>query len=623
MLADMKKILFLMLPVLLCHGAQLYVDVNAPANGNGSAAKPFNKIQKAADSVNPGDTVIIKPGVYFETVHLKRFGTKDAPITFRADKIQKNRVIVTGADKAIRTKAVKWQLHDEKTLTSCASTAHPYPPRVLYSGVDLYSYKSLKLLMTFEAKPGVPGPRHGYFYDRKTQKLYVRLRADGKYGPSDPNQHVMAVAPTKGQHNDGEKADSVYYNFGLKGTPGKSLNVIIDGITFETPSRTAVYVCGNDVTVRNCLFAGCMAGGVCGRFLGASDEKERNLIASNNVTVENCEWHIFPIYDDVKELIDLVRSKKVIIKNPDDRKFHYWVHKHPNQGAKVYYETGIIHDMGKDWVLRNCHIHDAFDGLARMGSAENLIIEGCVFERCIDNAIQTEPHGKNLHIRRNRFIDTFQSVSYQPIDGTPWPSAIYVYQNLFYLTEKNIFDFGYTSAFKIGIPAGQASRPSVKKQPAMRNFNWNDIAIPGGLNIFNNTIIAPGFRLAGDLGAPAQKITNVNFYNNLAVVGTLSNSMRKPGNGGVKSYTYVNNKFALIGKWHPVFPAVKGQVTKNPSEVLAGWKNNSFIPEKFTDSTKVSGMPEHFKYVGAFQSADEKIAVNAGVKEELPAAPLK
>ena len=618
----MKKLLFLLLPVLICRGANIYVDAQAPANGNGSEKHPFNSVQKAADIVNPGDTVIIKPGVYFETVHLKRFGTKTAPVTFKADKIQKNRVIITGADKAIRTKAKKWELHDKATLTYSVDTAHPYPPRVLYSGTDLYSYQSLKLLMTFEAKKGVPGPRHGYFYDRKTKKLYVRLRADGKYGSSDPNDHVMAVAPTKGKHTDGELENSVYYNFGIKGTPGKSLNVIIDGITFETPSRTAVYICGNDAIVKNCLFVGCMAGGVAGKFAHDSSPGSYKE-ASNNITVENCEWHIFPIYDDVKELIDLVRSKKVVIKNPADRQFHYWVHKHPNKGAKVYYETGIIHYMGKNWILRDCIIRDAFDGLARMGSAENLIIEGCLFERCIDNAIQTEPHGQNIHIRRNRFADSFQTISYQPIDGPPWPGKIYVYQNLFYLTPKNIFNFGYTSSFKIGIPPGQAKRPAVAKDPAMKNFNWNDIAIPGGLHIFNNTIITPGYRLAGDLGAPVQKITNVNFSNNLGIVGTLSNSMRKEGDGGVKSYTYINNQFALIGKWHPVFAGVKTQVTKKAESVLADWKKNSFVPEKFTGSAKLDGMPESFKYVGAMQSADDKIAENAGIKEELPAAPLK
>ena len=611
----MKKLLFLLLPIYLCQGAVLFVDVKAPAGGDGSEARPFNKIQTAADKVNPGDTVIIKEGVYFETIHLKRFGTKEAPVTFTADKVKKNRVIVTGADKAIRTKAVKWELFDKKTGTYCAPTVHPFPPRVLYSGTDLFPYKSLKLLMKFEAKNGVPGPRHGFFYDRKSQKLYVRLRQDGKYGSPAPNNHTMAVAPTKGKHTDGELPNSVYYNFGVKGTPGKSLNVIINGITFETPSRTAVYVCGNDVTVKNCLFLGCMAGGVSGKFVDENDKKSHSLVSSN-ITIESCEWHIFPIYDDVKELIELVRSGKAVIKNANDRNFHYWVHKHPSKGAKVYYETGIIRNLGHNWTLRNCYIHDVFDGIARMGINKNTVIEDCVFERCIDNAIQTEPHGQNIFIRRNRIIDTFQGISYQPIDGTPWPGKIYVYKNLFYNTPANAFNFGYTSAFKIGIPASQAKRPSVASREDMRNCNWNEIAVPGGLNIFNNSVIAKGYRLVGDLGAPLQKITNVNFYNNLAVVGTLSNSMRKPGPGGVKGYTYANNRFALIGKQHPVFASVKDQVTSKGEEVLINWKKNSFVPEKFTESVKIDGMPEHFKYVGALQFSNEKIAERTGIQEE-------
>lgn len=60
MLTDIK-ILF---PVLLCHGTELFVDVKAPSGIDGSTAKAFNKIQHAADIVKPGDTAVIKPGVY-------------------------------------------------------------------------------------------------------------------------------------------------------------------------------------------------------------------------------------------------------------------------------------------------------------------------------------------------------------------------------------------------------------------------------------------------------------------------------------------------------------------------------------------------------------------------------
>ena len=72
-----KKLLFLLLPLAACCGKEIYVDINASAPGKGTQSSPFTAIQQAADAVEPGDTVIIKPGVYFETVRLKRFGTEE------------------------------------------------------------------------------------------------------------------------------------------------------------------------------------------------------------------------------------------------------------------------------------------------------------------------------------------------------------------------------------------------------------------------------------------------------------------------------------------------------------------------------------------------------------------
>ena len=610
----MKKLLFALLPLFCCHGATLYVDGSASAGGNGSEKKPFATVQAAADRVNPGDTVIIKPGVYFETVRLKRFGTKDKPVTFKADKVKKNRVIITGADKAVRTGAKKWQLHDKKSATYFVKTANPSPVRVLYSGTDLFPYKSLTGLMRFEARPGVPGPRHGFYYQKASGKLFVRLRPDGKYGPADPNKHIMAISAPRESHTDVENPDSRSYNFGILGKVNQSLNVIIDGITFETPGRTAIYVSGNDVTVRNCLFLGCLAGGVSGRYIGEQYSK-KVAESSKNVLVERCEWHNFPIFDDVAELIDLVKSGKIVIKNPKDQRFHYWVHKNPTNGALIYYETGIIRNVGKNWTLRNCYIHDVFDGIANLNWAENTIIEDNLFEKCIDNAVETENHAKNCHFRRNRCVDIFQSISYQPINGEPWAGPIYIYQNLVYRTSANIFKTGSSSTFKIGIPAKQAKNRLNINKPEMKNYDWINVTTPG-VHIFNNTFIEPGIRLVGDLDGPAQKLKNITFSNNIAVSSALSYNLRRPGDGGVKVYKYTNNRFALTAKAYPLFPEVEKQVTRVPEDVLPGWKDNSFVPAKFEAAADIPGMPAKFKYIGALQSADEQIAANPGIAED-------
>ena len=62
----------------------------------GSSAKPWRTIQRAADVAQPGDVVTIRGGVYREWVKPENAGREDAPIVYQAAKGE--RVVVTGAD---------------------------------------------------------------------------------------------------------------------------------------------------------------------------------------------------------------------------------------------------------------------------------------------------------------------------------------------------------------------------------------------------------------------------------------------------------------------------------------------------------------------------------------------
>jgi hypothetical protein len=63
----------------------------------GSAARPWKTITKAAEMVGPGDSVVIRGGVYRERVLVKTSGTGQAPIRFEA--APGEQVVVTGADR--------------------------------------------------------------------------------------------------------------------------------------------------------------------------------------------------------------------------------------------------------------------------------------------------------------------------------------------------------------------------------------------------------------------------------------------------------------------------------------------------------------------------------------------
>ncbi|MCX7968438.1 MAG: right-handed parallel beta-helix repeat-containing protein [Armatimonadetes bacterium] len=80
-------------------GATYVVDVNSPKASDenpGTADLPLKSINRAAQLVQPGDTVIVKAGIYREHVRLTRSGKPGAPITFVA--YPPGSVIITGAD---------------------------------------------------------------------------------------------------------------------------------------------------------------------------------------------------------------------------------------------------------------------------------------------------------------------------------------------------------------------------------------------------------------------------------------------------------------------------------------------------------------------------------------------
>jgi hypothetical protein len=90
---------------------QIFVDINASENGNGSQEFPFKYIQQAADIAQPGGLCQVMPGEYHEEVHPQYSGTSDKPIIYAS--AEQNRAIITGADRVTGWQHVAgpvWQL---------------------------------------------------------------------------------------------------------------------------------------------------------------------------------------------------------------------------------------------------------------------------------------------------------------------------------------------------------------------------------------------------------------------------------------------------------------------------------------------------------------------------------
>lgn len=81
-------------------GAQYVVAQRAPNatdEGPGTSERPWKTLSQAAAKAGPGDRVLVRDGIYRESVVLKKSGTAQAPIRFEA--APGAHVVLTGADR--------------------------------------------------------------------------------------------------------------------------------------------------------------------------------------------------------------------------------------------------------------------------------------------------------------------------------------------------------------------------------------------------------------------------------------------------------------------------------------------------------------------------------------------
>ena len=87
---------------------EIYVDIKASAQGDGSAARPFRSINDAASIAAPGDTVKVAPGIYRENVDPKNSGTETERIQYVST--EPLAAVITGAERADN-----WERYKEST----------------------------------------------------------------------------------------------------------------------------------------------------------------------------------------------------------------------------------------------------------------------------------------------------------------------------------------------------------------------------------------------------------------------------------------------------------------------------------------------------------------------------
>lgn len=296
--------------------AALAASVAFPAAG--AELTPTDDIQKALDAAVPGDTIVLKDGVYYQSLVITRGGVPGKPVTLRA--ANGGAATLSGAVPPGQGK-LKFQLVEGDLYKAAV------PNRVWWTiagGRNLVNYGNLEHLKKFQF-PNLYDPKHalkpcaleGFAWEDGT--LYVRLE-----GGADPNTVAFEIS-RPGGHSTGEPefAKEFYCNpdtgFWVPGTGHlfsktlaniivKADHVVIEGLRLHMGVGAAVVVHGNEVTVRDCYVSGTHIGVVQPDSveLPAHESPGQRPIGRANrtargLTVEYCEFSCYPAYQWVRQ----------------------------------------------------------------------------------------------------------------------------------------------------------------------------------------------------------------------------------------------------------------------------------------------------------------------------------
>jgi parallel beta-helix repeat protein len=216
-------------------GRDWYVAPGGDDQGAGTEADPLATIQRAFDQAAPGDEIIVRPGVYRQSVDIAKSGTAAAYIHIRSE--TPRQAILDGSDPALAVidGVDNWQPAGGQTFVTTLAYATGY---VAVEGARLYHYSTLSDLQSQAA--GVPG---GWYFNPDGGRLYVLLP-----GGADPDTRVMQVGML------GEA-------FELTG----ARHIMIDGFTIRyygsASARRGIYLNGaSHNVVQSCLIHNCCYG---------------------------------------------------------------------------------------------------------------------------------------------------------------------------------------------------------------------------------------------------------------------------------------------------------------------------------------------------------------------------
>ena len=261
-----------------------FVATNGSDSNSGDVCHPWATLQHAANTVNPGSTVVVEDGTYNQSLYISRGGTATAPITFKSQ--HKHRAVIAPngsytSDHAIisfNSPSIGYvTIKDFDIMDAAASSSLTWGIRALGNHVTIVGNK----VHHIDAGPNAPCSRGAAIGPEDYGLVDGNIIYD--IGPPRPGTHCYYIHGVYTQGSNTMVSNNIVYNV----YQGSALDVNVGGGAHVT----------NDSFVNNLAFRngsnnvggdGVVSGGAFGVVCQSTDGQPcSGLVIANNIVMDN------------------------------------------------------------------------------------------------------------------------------------------------------------------------------------------------------------------------------------------------------------------------------------------------------------------------------------------------
>ena len=326
-------------------------------------------IQRAVNMASAGEEIVIMPGIYRETIHIRNSGSKDNPITLKAH--QSGTVTITNAVTSEVVQSLTWTSEGDDIF----STQPPWNVyRVAYEGQNLYHAHWGFNLDKFRALVKRKNAYGAFYFDANTQKLYVFLPK----GKALSNITIPKKVPSPDQFGNVTPVANVWV---------EANHLIFEGLQFDFGIGSGILLWNaSHILIKDCLFSGSAH--------GISDNYGIHSI--KDITVEYSLYHNYPQYDWLENWLT-------------------WREVYSTAG-----NSALVNLKASEVVIRNNIVAHTGDGMQVSPQEQNNQRFGAkiyhnLFFKGTDDAIEFDGQAQDVHVYENLVYDYFVSLGLSPV----------------------------------------------------------------------------------------------------------------------------------------------------------------------------------------------------------------